>query len=87
MQDVLLDIWRRNQTTMIFVTHDIDEAVFLANRVVILKPRPGQIKSIVPIDLPYPRKKTTASFQELRLRVLKLLDTLDELELTDGAGI
>ncbi|PQP88976.1 ABC transporter ATP-binding protein [Paenibacillus sp. AR247] len=87
MQDVLLDIWRRNQTTMIFVTHDIDEAVFLANRVVILKPRPGQIKSIVPIDLPYPRKKTTSSFQELRLRVLKLLDSLDELELTDGAGI
>ncbi|OZB98702.1 ABC transporter ATP-binding protein [Paenibacillus sp. XY044] len=87
MQDVLLDIWRRNQTTMIFVTHDIDEAVFLANRVVILKPRPGQIKSVVPIDLPYPRKKTTSSFQELRLRVLKLLDSLDELELTDGAGI
>ncbi|MDO7907997.1 ABC transporter ATP-binding protein [Paenibacillus sp. JX-17] len=87
MQDVLLDIWRTNKTTMIFVTHDIDEAVFLANRVVILKPRPGEIKHIVPVDLPYPRKKTTTSFQELRLRVLKLLDSMDELELTDGAGI
>ncbi|MFC3746015.1 ABC transporter ATP-binding protein [Paenibacillus sp. GCM10012306] len=87
MQSVLLDIWRTNKTTMIFVTHDIDEAVFLGNRVVILEPRPGKIRQIVPIDLPYPRKKTTSSFQELRLRVLNQFEKVDELELTDGAGI
>ncbi|QSF44526.1 ABC transporter ATP-binding protein [Paenibacillus tianjinensis] len=87
MQTVLLDIWRKNKTTMIFVTHDIDEAVFLGNRVVILEPRPGKIRKIVPVDLPYPRKKTTNSFQELRLRVLNYFEKVDELELTDGAGI
>ncbi|CAH1221927.1 Aliphatic sulfonates import ATP-binding protein SsuB [Paenibacillus auburnensis] len=87
MQTVLLDIWRRNKTTMIFVTHDIDEAVFLGNRVVILEPRPGKIRKIVPVDLPYPRKKTTNSFQEMRLRVLNYFEKVDELELTDGAGI
>jgi len=87
MQTVLLDIWRANKTTMIFVTHDIDEAVFLGNRVVILEPRPGKIRKIVPVDLPYPRKKTTSSFQELRLKVLNYFEKVDELELTDGAGI
>lgn len=87
MQAVLLDIWRRNRTTMIFVTHDIDEAVFLGNRVVILEPRPGRIRKIVPIDLPYPRTKTTTSFQELRLKVLNYFEKVDELELKDGAGI
>lgn len=87
MQTVLLDIWRANKTTMIFVTHDIDEAVFLGNRVVILEPRPGKIRKIVPIDLPYPRKKTTNSFQELRLKVLNYFEKVDEFELTDGAGI
>lgn len=87
MQSVLLDIWRTKRTTMIFVTHDIDEAVFLGNRVVILEPRPGRIRKIVPIDLPYPRKKASTSFQELRLRVLNEFEKVEELELTDGAGI
>ncbi|MNO17512.1 Aliphatic sulfonates import ATP-binding protein SsuB [compost metagenome] len=87
MQSVLLDIWRTNKTTMIFVTHDIDEAVYLGNRVVILEPRPGKIRRIVPIDLPYPRKKATSSFQEMRLRVLHYFEKVDELEMTDGAGI
>ncbi|MBW4080712.1 ABC transporter ATP-binding protein [Paenibacillus sp. S150] len=87
MQQVLLEIWKTNQTTMILVTHDIDEAVFLGNRVVILEPRPGKIRKIVPVDLPYPRKKTTVSFQELRLKVLNYFENVDELELVDGAGI
>ncbi|MFP4977575.1 ABC transporter ATP-binding protein [Paenibacillus sp. CN-4] len=87
MQSVLLDIWSTKRTTMIFVTHDIDEAVFLGNRVVILEPRPGRIRKIVPIDLPYPRKKASTSFQELRLRVLNEFEKVEELELTDGAGI
>lgn len=85
MQSVLLDIWQRNRTTMIFVTHDIDEAVFLGNRVVILEPRPGRIRKIVPIDLPYPRSKTTTSFQELRLKVLNYFEKVEELE-PEGRG-
>jgi sulfonate transport system ATP-binding protein len=78
MQEVLLDIWRHNQTTMLFVTHDIDEAVFLANRVVVLDARPGRIKTIISNDLPYPRKRTGPSFQELRNVVLIALEKPEE---------
>ncbi|GIO14912.1 aliphatic sulfonates import ATP-binding protein SsuB [Cohnella xylanilytica] len=87
MQEVLLDVWRNNKTTMIFVTHDIDEAVFLGNRVVILKPRPGEISRIVPIDLAYPRKKASPDFQDIRLRVLSQFESVEEQEFADGAGI
>lgn len=87
MQEALLEIWRTNKTTMIFVTHDIDEAVYLANRVVILKPRPGEISAVVPVHLPYPRKKATPAFQELRLRVLSQFEQVEEMTFTDGAGI
>nr|WP_255807501.1 ABC transporter ATP-binding protein [Cohnella mopanensis] len=87
MQEVLLDIWRTNQTTMVFVTHDIDEAIFLANRVVILKPRPGEISSIVPVNLSYPRKKASAEFQSLRLQILSQFESAEHNVLIDGAGI
>jgi len=87
MQEVLLDIWQKNKTTMIFVTHDIDEAVFLANRIVILKPRPGAIRTVIANDLPFPRKKANSAFQQLRLNVLSEFEKLDEIEMVDGAGI
>lgn len=87
MQDVLLDIWQKNRTTMIFVTHDIDEAVFLANRIVVLKPRPGEIRSILSVDLPYPRKKASVDFQQLRLKVLGEFEKIEEPEWGDGGGI
>jgi len=74
LQEALLDIWRENRTTMLFVTHDIDEAVFISHRVVVLDPRPGRIKTIVPIDLPFPRKRTNRTFQELRAYVLQALE-------------
>lgn len=70
MQEALVDIWQKRGTTMILVTHDIDEAVMLANRVMILEPRPGRIKSIVPIELPHPRIKTSRDLQEYRFNVL-----------------
>lgn len=87
MQEVLLDIWQRNRTTMIFVTHDLDEAVFLGERVVIMNPRPGQIRTIQPIDLPFPRKRTGPSFQELRAKVLREFEKGEEPEIDAGAGI
>ncbi|MFH5181621.1 ABC transporter ATP-binding protein [Paenibacillus sp. TAB 01] len=87
MQEVLIDIWQKNRTTMIFVTHDIDEAIYLGNRIVILKPRPGEIREIVPVDLPFPRKKSSISFQEMRFKVLNAFEKVDELELVDSSGI
>ena len=87
MQEVLLNIWQTNKTTMIFVTHDIDEAVFLGERVVIMNPRPGHIKSVLPIDLTLPRKRTSVAFQEMRRVVLNEFEKVEEAGYTTGAGI
>lgn len=87
MQEVLLNIWETNKTTMIFVTHDIDEAVFLGERVVIMNPRPGHIKSVLPIDLQFPRKRASLAFQEMRRSVLNEFEKVEEEGFAKGAGI
>src|SRR4051812_13459440 len=72
MQELLLGIWERERKTVLFVTHDIEEAIFLASRVVIMTARPGRIKADVPVDLPHPRDyrmKTSPHFSELKARL------------------
>lgn len=72
----LLDIWQKTGKTIIFVTHSISEAVFLANRVVVMSPRPGRIASVVDVDLPYPRTfetRESARFFELTTEVRETL--------------
>jgi ABC-type nitrate/sulfonate/bicarbonate transport system ATPase subunit len=69
MQELLLGIWEAERTTVLFVTHDIDEAVFMASRVVVMSARPGRIKLDRPVDLPHPRHyamKTTPVFSALK---------------------
>jgi NitT/TauT family transport system ATP-binding protein len=55
MQEELLKLWGQFSSTVVFVTHDIEEAIFLADRVIVMKTMPGGIKAEVPIDLPRPR--------------------------------
>ena len=72
----LLEIWRRMQSTVIFVTHSISEAVFLSTRVVVMSPRPGRIAGTVDVDLPQPRTIDTREeprFFELVTQVRELL--------------
>jgi NitT/TauT family transport system ATP-binding protein len=72
----LLEIWRRMQSTIVFVTHSISEAVFLSTRVVVMSPRPGRVAGMVDIDLPQPRTNDTREdphFFELVTEVRELL--------------
>jgi NitT/TauT family transport system ATP-binding protein len=74
MQELLLAIWEAERTTVLFVTHDIEEAIFLANRVVVMTVRPGRIKADVAVPLPHPRdyrRKTGAEFSDLKARLVE----------------
>ena len=73
MQDFLIEVWRESGASMLFVTHHIDEAVGLADRVVVFTSRPGRIKSIVPIDLPRPRDPRSPAFHALSDHLTDLL--------------
>ena len=64
MQELLLGIWERERKTVLFVTHDIEEAIFLASRVVVMTARPGRIKADLAIDLPHPRHYTIKTSPE-----------------------
>jgi NitT/TauT family transport system ATP-binding protein len=72
MQEMLLALWEAEKKTVLFVTHDIEEAIFMANRVVVMSARPGRIKAELPVDLPHPRHytmKTTPEFAALKARL------------------
>ncbi len=76
MQDELLRLMAREKVTTLFVTHDIEEAVYLADRVVVLSPRPGRVRHIVPIPFPRPRElkmKLTPDFQDYKAVLLTAL--------------
>ncbi|GAA4707359.1 ABC transporter ATP-binding protein [Brevibacillus fulvus] len=79
LQNVLLDIWQQNKTTMILVTHDIDESIYLANRVLIMDAKPGRISRIVPVDLPYPRKRSSSGFQAIRQKVMQEFEQVEHM--------
>jgi len=64
MQELLLGIWEADRKTVLFVTHDIDEAIFMANRVAVMSARPGRIKSELRIELPHPRHYTMKTSPE-----------------------
>lgn len=78
IQRELLGIWQKNKSTMIMVTHDVEEAVFLSNRVIIMSPRPGRIKDIVSIDLKYPRDRNSDEFFSYRNMILEKLNVVNE---------
>ncbi|MBS7544832.1 ABC transporter ATP-binding protein [Ancylobacter oerskovii] len=73
MQAELVSLWRREGFTAILVTHDVEEALFLANRVIVFSDRPAHVKADIPVDLPYPRHRGDPRLAELRRQVLGLL--------------
>ena len=86
MQELLLGIWERDRKTVLFVTHDIEESIFLASRVVVMSARPGRIKADVRIDLPYPRHytiKTAPEFSALKARLTEEI-RVESLKMATG---
>ena len=73
MQDEVLRLWRARGTTMLFVTHDIDEAIYMSDRIVIMTQRPGKIEQIIPVELDRPRDRSSSDFLRLRGDILETL--------------
>lgn len=75
MQGELVEIWQQTNKTVVFVTHSVAEAVYLADRVVVMKARPGQVAELVDVTLDRPRDETDPAFNELRRHLTDLLDS------------
>jgi ABC-type nitrate/sulfonate/bicarbonate transport system ATPase subunit len=71
LQDHLVRIWLTEQRTVLYVTHDIEEAVYLADRIVILKPSPGRLASDLRNGLPRPRDRHSAEFHSMKARIME----------------
>jgi ABC-type nitrate/sulfonate/bicarbonate transport system ATPase subunit len=73
MQDEVLRLWEARRTTMLLVTHDIDEAIYMSDRIMIMTPRPGRIERIISVDLDRPRQRSSEDFLRLRSDILEYL--------------
>ena len=76
LQDWLLELWRRFQQTVIFITHDVEEALYLGDRVIVLSPRPGKIIRTLEVALPRPRRQGMIALPDFGRQVTELLDAL-----------
>lgn len=74
LQDELLKLWQSTENLMLMVTHDVEEAVYMATKVIIMKPNPGEIHQIKSIDLDYPRDRTGEKFVQYRTEIMKELN-------------
>jgi len=83
MQEFLLRIWQKRDDTIIFVTHNVDEAVFLSDEIVVLSRRPARIVKILELGLPRPRDRTSEGSNKIRRDVLKILE--EEMKRKDSA--
>jgi ABC-type nitrate/sulfonate/bicarbonate transport system ATPase subunit len=73
MQDEVLRVWQARRTTHLLVTHDIDEAIYMSDRIAIMTPRPGRLERVLEVPLDRPRQRNSAAFMELRAQILEML--------------
>jgi len=87
LQDHLLDLWADAKPTLVVVTHDVDEAVVLADRIMVMRPRPGRVFAEVAAHLPRPRDRQSAAFDAVKRRVLTALDRSLERAVVDAEEV
>ena len=80
LQDEIIRLWKERGNTMILITHDVDEAIYLSNRIIVMSPRPGRITEIVNVPMSYPRNRGTSDFALLRNRLLKRLNFASDVQ-------
>lgn len=80
MQEEIVRIWQENKRTIVFVTHDIDEAIYLADRIVIMSPHPGRVKSVLSVSMGRPRDRTSFDFGQIREKVYREFELKVEQE-------
>jgi sulfonate transport system ATP-binding protein len=94
LQDHLLDLWADLKPMLVMVTHDVDEAIVLADRIMVMRAHPGRVYEEIPCELPRPRDRQSAAFDFVKRRVLAALDrsldravvTAEEVEPRAAAG-
>jgi len=74
LQDHLLDLWADTRPTLLLVTHDVDEAIVLADRIMVMRPRPGRIMSEIVVELARPRDRASSAYDTIKRRVMAALD-------------
>jgi ABC-type nitrate/sulfonate/bicarbonate transport system ATPase subunit len=80
MQDELIRVWKERGTTTIMVTHDVDEAIYLSDRIFVMSARPAKIESIIKVEIGRPRARDLPDFLQLRAKILKILDFAGKTE-------
>lgn len=78
LQDEILRIWQEKQPTIIFVTHDIDEAIYLGQKIVIMSPNPGRIKTVLPVTTPKPADRSGEEFGLYRREIFRTFEMVQE---------
>ncbi len=74
IQDEILNIWKEHNMTMLMVTHDVDEAIYMSDKVVVMSARPSKVEEVIDIDLPRPRARSQDTFQKYRTKILDILN-------------
>lgn len=80
MQDEIIRLWKEHNTTMVMVTHDVDEAVYLSDYVVVMSPRPAKVEKIIKIDLSHPRARGQDIFLKYRTQILEILNYAGKIQ-------
>jgi len=80
LQDELIRLWKKRGNTMMLVTHDVDEAIYLSNRIVVMAPRPGRVAEIIDVPMSHPRNRGSSDFEKIRVHLLKLLNFASDVQ-------